>query len=121
MRDNAAAARALRADEYESRFLRPAEVGEEPVARRREPRPRAYGSGRSSTAGGSGRAMNAGSTRLATGSGGGRAPARDGLGSGRPRPPDRPDHRSGGAAAAPLDDVDRPRGTPGPHRDVGLR
>src|SRR3954452_17923809 len=68
MRDNAAAARALRADEYESRFLRPVEVGEEPVARRREPRPRAYGSGRSSTAGNSGRAMNGGSTRLATGS-----------------------------------------------------
>jgi hypothetical protein len=40
MRDNAAAARALRADEYESRFLRP--VGDEPP-RRREPRPRAYG------------------------------------------------------------------------------
>src|SRR3954447_17176274 len=67
MRDNAAAARALRADEYESRFLRPVEVGEEPVARRREPRPRAYGTGRSSRASGSSaRAMTAGSTRLAT-------------------------------------------------------
>jgi hypothetical protein len=44
MRDNAATARALRADEYESRFLRPVEVGEELAPRRREPRPRAYGS-----------------------------------------------------------------------------
>jgi hypothetical protein len=43
MRDNAAAARALRADEYESRFLRPVESTEEPLPRRREPRPRAYG------------------------------------------------------------------------------
>jgi len=41
MRDNAATARALRADEYESRFLRPVEA--EPELRRREPRPRAYG------------------------------------------------------------------------------
>jgi hypothetical protein len=41
MRDNAAAARALRADEYEARFLRPVETESEP--RRREPRPRAYG------------------------------------------------------------------------------
>ena len=41
MRDNAAAARALRADEYEARFLRPVET--EPEPRRREPRPRAYG------------------------------------------------------------------------------
>src|SRR5436190_12410214 len=41
MRDNAAAARALRADEYEARFLRPVEA--EPQPRRREPRPRAYG------------------------------------------------------------------------------
>ena len=45
MRDNAAAARALRADEYESRFLRPVEVGDESAPRRREPRPRAYGTG----------------------------------------------------------------------------
>ena len=45
MRDNAAAARALRADEYESRFLRPVESPlREPQPRRREPRPRAYGS-----------------------------------------------------------------------------
>jgi hypothetical protein len=43
MRDNAAAARALRADEYESRFLRPVEFPDEPLPRRREPRPRAYG------------------------------------------------------------------------------
>ena len=42
MRDNAATARALRAEEYESRFLRPVE-SPEPV-RRREPRQRAYGS-----------------------------------------------------------------------------
>ena len=41
MRDNAAAARALRADEYEARFLRPVEADPEPL--RREPRPRAYG------------------------------------------------------------------------------
>src|SRR4051794_35993688 len=43
MRDNAATARALRADEYESRFLRPVEAEDFPP-RRREPRPRAYGS-----------------------------------------------------------------------------
>jgi hypothetical protein len=44
MRDNAAAARALRADEYESRFLRPVESSlEDAPVRRREPRPRAYG------------------------------------------------------------------------------
>jgi hypothetical protein len=43
MRDNAATARALRADEYESRFLRPAEPRDEAPVRRREPRPRAYG------------------------------------------------------------------------------
>src|SRR4051794_17293380 len=43
MRDNAATARALRADEYESRFLRPVEPGDEAPLRRREPRPRAYG------------------------------------------------------------------------------
>jgi hypothetical protein len=43
MRDNAAAARALRADEYESRFLRPVESLDDPPLRRREPRPRAYG------------------------------------------------------------------------------
>jgi hypothetical protein len=52
MRDNAAAARALRADEYESRFLRPVESplrDEEP--RRREPRPRAYGTRQSSGTG----------------------------------------------------------------------
>jgi hypothetical protein len=44
MRDNAATARALRADEYESRFLRPVESLEDAPPRRREPRPRAYGS-----------------------------------------------------------------------------
>jgi hypothetical protein len=66
MRDNAAAARALRADEYESRFLRPVEVGEEPALRRREPRPRAYGSGRS-TGAGSARGSMAGSS-MASGS-----------------------------------------------------
>src|SRR3954453_6388326 len=44
MRDNAATARATRADEYESRFLRPVESPlDEPPLRRREPRPRAYG------------------------------------------------------------------------------
>jgi hypothetical protein len=43
MSDNAATARALRADEYESRFLRPVEVGDDFTPRRREPRPRAYG------------------------------------------------------------------------------
>jgi hypothetical protein len=43
MRDNAAAARALRADEYESRFLRPVESPEESLPRRRERAPRAYG------------------------------------------------------------------------------
>jgi hypothetical protein len=44
MRDNAAAARALRADEYEARFLRPVESpSPEQQPRRREPRPRAYG------------------------------------------------------------------------------
>jgi hypothetical protein len=42
MRDNAATAHALRAEEYESRFLRPVESPE--LVRRREPRPRAYGS-----------------------------------------------------------------------------
>jgi hypothetical protein len=45
MRDNAAAARASRADEYESRFLRPVESSPDDARmRRREPRPRAYGS-----------------------------------------------------------------------------
>jgi hypothetical protein len=43
MRDNAAAARALRADEYEARFLRPVEPSWDEQPRRREPRPRAYG------------------------------------------------------------------------------
>jgi hypothetical protein len=44
MRDNAATARALRADEYEARFLRPVESSlEDAPPRRREPRPRAYG------------------------------------------------------------------------------
>jgi hypothetical protein len=45
MSDNAATARALRADEYESRFLRPVEspLGDRQPQRRREPRPRAYG------------------------------------------------------------------------------
>ncbi|MEA2484303.1 MAG: hypothetical protein QOC55_2250 [Thermoleophilaceae bacterium] len=63
MRDNAAAARALRADEYESRFLRPVEVGEELPPRRREPRPRAYGS-RQSGSGQSGSLQSAGPARL---------------------------------------------------------
>src|SRR3954453_3260532 len=57
MRDSAPAARALRADEYESRFLRPVEVGEEPAPRRREPRPRAYGTGRSAVTGSARSAM----------------------------------------------------------------
>ena len=48
MRDNAAAARAIRADEYEARFLRPLES--DPQPRRREPRPRAYGSRQYSSA-----------------------------------------------------------------------
>ena len=44
MSNNAAAARALRADEYEARFLRPVESpSPEQQPRRREPRPRAYG------------------------------------------------------------------------------
>lgn len=43
MRDNPATARALRADEYESRFLRPVESLDEVPIRRREPRQRAYG------------------------------------------------------------------------------
>jgi hypothetical protein len=44
MSNNAAAARALRADEYEARFLRPVEApSREQEPRRREPRPRAYG------------------------------------------------------------------------------
>ena len=44
MSNNAAAARALRADEYEARFLRPVEApSQEQEPRRREPRPRAYG------------------------------------------------------------------------------
>jgi hypothetical protein len=54
MRDNAATARALRADEYESRFLRPVESAEDRPLRRREPRPRAYGNreaGSTTTAG----------------------------------------------------------------------
>jgi hypothetical protein len=51
MRDNAAAARALRADEYESRFLRPVESPlREQQPLRREPRPRAYGTRQSSSA-----------------------------------------------------------------------
>ena len=47
MRDNAATARALRADEYESRFLRPVEapLGDREPQRRRGPRQRAYGTG----------------------------------------------------------------------------
>ena len=52
MSDNAAAARALRADEYESRFLRPVEPREDAAPRRREPRPRAYGNREQSAAGG---------------------------------------------------------------------
>jgi hypothetical protein len=43
MRDNAAAARALRADEYESRFLRSVDSPALDVPRRREPSARAYG------------------------------------------------------------------------------
>jgi hypothetical protein len=49
MTDNAATARALRADEYEARFLGPVESPrDEP--RRREPRPRAYGTRQQSDA-----------------------------------------------------------------------
>ena len=47
MRDTAATARAMRAEEYETRFLRPVESpADEPRRARttREPRPRAYGS-----------------------------------------------------------------------------
>jgi hypothetical protein len=53
MRDNAATAHALRADEYESRFLRPVEapLGDREPERRREPRQRAYGSGQGGSAG----------------------------------------------------------------------
>jgi hypothetical protein len=43
MTDNAATARALLADEYEERFLRPVESPPSDQPRRREPRPRAYG------------------------------------------------------------------------------
>jgi len=53
MRDNAATARALRADEYESRFLRPVDSSPEDLpVRRREPRPRAYGNRESGAVGG---------------------------------------------------------------------
>ncbi|MEA2421441.1 MAG: hypothetical protein QOF55_540 [Thermoleophilaceae bacterium] len=55
MRDNAATARALRADEYESRFLRPVDADEMP--RRREPRPRAYGTREAGSGAGPGTAM----------------------------------------------------------------
>lgn len=53
MSDNAATARALRADEYESRFLRPVEssFGDREPQRRREPRPRAYGTRQGASAG----------------------------------------------------------------------
>ena len=45
MRDTAATARALRAEEYETRFLRSVESPlDEPRRVAREPRPRAYGS-----------------------------------------------------------------------------
>ena len=44
MRDNAATARALRAEEYETRFLRPVESPREEPRRPREPRRRSYGS-----------------------------------------------------------------------------
>jgi hypothetical protein len=50
MTDNAAAARALRADEYESRFLRSVEPLSDDQPRRREPRPRAYGTRQDSSA-----------------------------------------------------------------------
>jgi hypothetical protein len=50
MSDNAAAARALRADEYESRFLRPVESPLSDEPRRREPRERAYGNRQHSSA-----------------------------------------------------------------------
>jgi len=52
MRDNAATARALRAEEYEARFLRPVESpSPEQRPRRRQPPPRAYGNRPHSTAG----------------------------------------------------------------------
>jgi hypothetical protein len=50
MTDNAATARALRADEYEARFLRPVESPLQDLPRRREPRPRAYGTRQDSAA-----------------------------------------------------------------------
>jgi hypothetical protein len=50
MSDNAAAARALRADDYESRFLRPVESPPSDEPRHREPRQRAYGNRQHSTA-----------------------------------------------------------------------
>jgi hypothetical protein len=50
MTDNAATARALRADEYESRFLHSVESPPNDQPRRREPRPRAYGTRRHSAA-----------------------------------------------------------------------
>ncbi len=50
MRDNAAAARALRADEYESRFLRSVDAQALELPRRREQSPRAYGTRQSGSA-----------------------------------------------------------------------
>jgi hypothetical protein len=104
MRDNAAAARALRADEYESRFLRPVEVGEEAAPRRREPRPRSYGTGRSS-----GRTASsprttgaiAASSRLSTGSGGGVAGRRTVQITGQAAPPRRRSTTSTALVARP--------------------
>src|SRR3954447_10603138 len=61
MRDNAATARALRADEYESRFLRPVEA-EDFTPRRREPRPRAYGSRQSGSGMGTATRLSAASS-----------------------------------------------------------
>jgi predicted chitinase len=56
MTENAATARALRADEYEARFLRSVEDDEfAPTPRpRREPRPRAYGTRAPGSAAGAG-------------------------------------------------------------------
>jgi hypothetical protein len=54
MSDNAAAARALRADEYESRFLHPVESPLSDEPHRREPRQRAYGNRQHSAAPGTG-------------------------------------------------------------------
>jgi hypothetical protein len=101
MRDNAAAARALRADEYESRFLRPVEVGEERAPRRREPRPRAYGTGRTASSRASMVGAPAGSSRLSASSTGGVAGRRTVQITGQAAPPRRRSTTSTALVARP--------------------